>query len=492
VLLDRLRGASDKSFAGRAGIIFFGTVVGQGLAFVLLPLTTRIYGAGSLGSAATVLAFLGIASLFTCLQYDSAMIVARDGDVPYLLLLSSVMAVCWTAILGCVILIPLTAHWRHLLASLGLDWTLLPLILFYSHFTLLTNYRLRKNEVYKMSYGRIIYYGGSSVLQVAGGLALGGHALVFLFAQTAGAFASTLYLMPWRKLWSWSTGKRMDIKSVSREMMRVARIYVNFPRFQMPGGVLNAVSLHMPILFMRIVFSEAWAGWYFVAWRILAAPTVLISQAIGQVFYRDSAERERNGVSQGQVLERIVFNLLRVSFLPALALAVAAPFFVRILLGEGWGPVGTILGILVVSMQVMFFTSPVSTFLNVKGMQAGFFGFCAAMLLARAIALSVGWWLHSEIGSVTAYTIASVVVSIPFLWYIVRSAEGSVWRIIRRSLRLFGDGAIAIAAIGCLWKMDILYKPQGIIVVAGLLGVAGFREIRRISLDRRGATTRGW
>ena len=80
------------------------------------------------------------------------------------------------------------------------------------------------------------------------------------------------------------------------------------------------------------------------------------------------------------------------------------------------------------------FTSPVSMFLNVKGMQAGFMSFCALMLLTRGAGLAAGWWLHSEFASIAAYTMASVAVMLPFLGYVVRSAQGSMWKIIRKSL----------------------------------------------------------
>ena len=471
---------SNTTFCGRAGTVFVGTALGQGISFVLLPLITGIYGPNALGSAATVLAILGVMSLFTCLQYDNAVIVASDSDVFYLLLLSSIATLGWALLFCCVILL---ASWigggNHLFTPLTIAWTLPPLILTYSHFILLTNYRLRKNQLYEVSLGRIIYYGGTSLLQVAGGLLFNGKGYVFLLAQAIGALASVLYLVPWQSTVRASIKEKLTTKMILREVFRVARAYSNFPKFQMPGSVLNAISLHLPVIFMRVAFSEAWAGWYFVAWRILAAPTVLISQAVGQIFYRDSAERERSGLAQGKALETIVFNLFRISFIPAVALGVTAPFFVHVFLGEEWAPVGTILRILLIGMQVTFFTSPVSMFLNVKGMQAGFMSFCALMLLTRAAGLAAGWWLHSEFASIAAYTMASVAVMLPFLGYVVRSAQGSMWKIIRKSLPLLLDGTIFAVLIYILSSFDILYKFTGISISTTLIGAIVIRELRR-------------
>jgi O-antigen/teichoic acid export membrane protein len=488
--LIRLKGGPQQSFSGRAGVIFIGTALGQGFSFILLPLTARIYGPETLGSAASVLAILGIASLLTSLQYDNAIIVASDHDVPYLLLLSSAITCAWTLILSVVIFFDLLLDKGQFLVAKGVGWTLPALIFTYSHFILLVNYRLRQNELYRVSLGRIIYYGGTAILQVVGGFFFGGQASIFLLAQVLGAFISVLYLLPWSRAVRVLKKKKIKIRLIKTEIPAIARAYANFPKFQMPGGVLNAVSVHLPIIFMKAVFSEAWAGWYFVAWRILAAPTVLISQAIGQVFYRDSAERERSGVEQGRILEKIVFNLFRVSFIPAVALGVTAPLLVSGILGEEWSPVSTILRVLLVSMQVTFFTSPVSQFLNVKGRQAGFMAFCTALLLARSTALAIGWGFRSEILSVVAYSLASVAVLMLFLAYIVKSAGGSMRRIARNSAPLVLDMMMIGGILSILWSLDLIYKPQGIAVALALLSSAVWREKRRHDRQPRGHDSR--
>ena len=172
---------SNTTFCGRAGTVFVGTALGQGISFVLLPLITGIYGPNALGSAATVLAILGVTSLFTCLQYDNAVIVASDSDVFYLLLLSSIATLGWAYLLFCCVI--LLASWigggNHLFTPLTIAWTLPPLILTYSHFILLTNYRLRKNQLYEVSLGRIIYYGGTSILQASAGILFNGKVCHF-------------------------------------------------------------------------------------------------------------------------------------------------------------------------------------------------------------------------------------------------------------------------------------------------------------------------
>ncbi|MCX6031751.1 MAG: oligosaccharide flippase family protein [Chloroflexi bacterium] len=479
--IGRLVAESRQSFSGRAGIVFVGSALGQGIAFLMLPLAARIYQADTLGRAATILSIVSISALVICLQYDQAVVVASDAELPYLLLLSSGIAMIWGVLLGAAILVDLNVAWPgggHLLASWGVDWKLPLLMLTYAPFTLLTNLSLRRNHLSKVSVGRAIYYGGASVLQVVCGLWFGATESVFLLAQVVAACVAVSWLFPYRDTVTWVMGQ-LGIKRILAEIRRVAKSYVKFPQYQMGAGFVNAISIYVPIIFLRAAFSDAWAGWYFMAWRLLAAPLTLISQAIGQVFYRDSAERERSGIHQGRLLENVVFSLLRVVLLPAVVLGICAPFLVPYLLGQEWAPVAPIIQVLLISMVVSFFTSPVSMFLNVKSLQAGALAYNLVLFLGRVLALGVGWRLGSEIGSIAAYSVVSMVVLLSFCHYIVQSAEGSTSQIIRRALPLCVDVVLLMALAAFLWLTHVLYQPFGILAVGMAVCVAGWRDLRR-------------
>lgn len=472
---------TGQSFFARAGIVFTGSAFGQGITFAMLPLTARIYEADVLGRAATVIAIVSISALVTCLQYDQAVVVAHDDELPYLLLLAFGIAAAWTGLISAAVLfdqrVALPGGTR-LLDSWGIDWKLPVLILTYAIFTLLTNLGLRRNQLSKVSVGRTIYYGGAAILQVVGGLWLGGKESVFLLAQAAAASAAAVWLFPYREVIRWAACQPA-IRPMAAEIWRVARVYAKFPRYQMGAGIVNAISMYMPIVFLRMVFSDAWAGWYFMAWRVVASPMTLVSQAIGQVFYRDSAERERTGIHQGQLVENVVFGLFRVSVLPCVGLGISAPIIVPALLGQAWAPVAPIIQILLVSTVVVFFTSPVSMLLNVKGLQGGALAYNVALFLGRVAALGAGWLVRSEISSIAFYSMATFIVMLLFCRYIVRSVGGSVLRVFRRAQSLVVDVVLILSFSACLWLVRVLYHPLGILAVGLSLCVALWRDIRR-------------
>lgn len=478
---DLLTGIS-RGFIGRASIVLTGSVIGQGLAFVMLPLISRVYSPESIGRASTTLAIFSMLAIVICLQYDQAVIVAPRNELPYLLLLGCAIALGMVVLLGLFLIVLSIAFPNvfHTLTSFGLNVYLLLLLLTYAPFLLLTQLHLRWNNLSRVSFGRFVYYGLGTVFQVISGYMLGGTELIFLSSQIIVAFLATFYLLPLSSIFSWFSEQNRFRVGEFTKVKHIALAYINFPKFQAEAQLANAISVNLPIIFMRLAFSEAWAGWYFLAWRILAAPTTLISQAVGQVFYRDSAERERKGEEQGQILERVIASLMRISLLPAVALGVMAPIVVTSFMGPSWSPVAQIIQILMLAMIVTFFTSPISTLVNIKGLQAGAFFYYNLLLVTRALALVIGWLFGSALGCVWSYTLMSMFVLFLYARYVVHVFGGSLHRIFRNIYSLLREIAGIVALAFLLGAEGWLYQPLGLALVFVAIFICSWREMRRL------------
>jgi O-antigen/teichoic acid export membrane protein len=480
--LRRLESRLLGSFSGRAGVVLFGSALGQGIAFLLLPLTARIYPPDVLGRAATTLAVLGVVGLLGSLQYDQAIIVAVDRDIPPLLLLAYAIAVAWVLLFTALVVFSglMWPRGQQLLDEYGVNKYLLLLLLSYTLFLILINYHLRCNQLRHVSAGRLMYYGGGAALQVIGGYTLGAKESVYLLAQGVAAVAAVLYLFPYRKALSWSTRDANSVKGTLAGMRSCATRYRDFPRYQAGAQFLNALSVQVPVVVMRVAFSATWAGWYFLAYRLLAAPTALLAQAVGQVFYRDSAERQRLGLESGQMLEGVVTGLIRVSLLPAIAIGIMAPFLVNTFMGAEWAPVARMLQILLIPFVVSFVVSPISTLLNVKNRQRAALIYNALLFAARSSGLLIGWWLHSGWLAIWGYALGSLMVLLPFLRYVLQSGHASL-RIILRGVQTFLIDAVLLLGLAAVLQMlGWLDQWLGMIVIILALTVIALNEIRRL------------
>lgn len=467
---------------GRTSIVLSGSVLGQGIAFLMLPIITRIYSVDSFGRAATTLAIFNMLAIVVCLQYEQAIIVASEDDLPYLLLLGCIVAMGWFLFIGMLLVISnqLGLNLTETLFSYGVNILLLLLLITYAPYILLLQLCLRQNELSRVSFGRFIYLGLGSILQVVTGSIMGGSEVAFISAQIAATLIAIVFLFPHKWVSQWNL-RNLSTREISLGIKRVAKAYNNFPKYQAEAQLANAASIQLPVIFMRFAFTEAWAGWYFLAWRLLAAPVTLISQAVGQVIYRDCAERERLGQPQGHTLENTVTGLIKICLLPATVIGISAPFLISKTMGDAWIPVATIIQILIPAFVISFFTSPISNLLNVKSLQSRIFAIYNLLLFGRIIALIVGWKNDDPLIMIFAYSLVSIMILIPFSTYILRSFGGSLLTVFLRISPTLVDTCLLIVLAILLSTFGILYQTLGLVILVLAIIIFSWREINRLS-----------
>jgi O-antigen/teichoic acid export membrane protein len=468
------------SLLGRTGIVLSGSVIGQSIAFLVLPLITQIYAVDTLGRVASTLAIFNITTLVICFQYDQAIIVAQDEDLPYLLILGFSIAIgiiCIIVIILCTVLF-ISKDFFGLISSFGVNSYFILLLLSYTPFNLFVNFHLRQNNLSSVSLGRFIFYGVGGILQVMFGLFRDGSEFTFLMAQIITILIAVGFLTPYRSSFRWLRSNRSP-KKIFQGMKEAAKRYSKFPKYQMEAQFVNAVSIQMPILFLKVAFSDTWAGWYFLAMRILTAPIAFLSQAIGQVFYRDSAERERRGEQQGKIIETLVSVLLRISLFPAITLGVSAPILIDTFMGKDWAPVATIIQIMLISSVAGFVTSPISTLPNVKNLQEGVFFYFNFILIVRVLALGLGWFSTSAIGAIWFYSVASAFIFCLFTRYVVQSFGGTLTRIFLLSKSTLIDSGVIILVALILLPSNQLYRPFGLALMSIMIFIFIWRETKR-------------
>jgi lipopolysaccharide exporter len=206
-----------------------------------------------------------------------------------------------------------------------------------------------------------------------------------------------------------------------------------------------------------------------------------VSQAVGQVFFRDSAERERSGLDQKSILENAIINLIKVSLLPAIFLGIIVPVLIPIFAGPSWEPVALIIQIMIPMYIVGFFTSPVTTLYNLRNLQSKGFIFFNVLLLVRVVAIVIGVYMGSAIGSVWLYSMLSVPALFLFPYYIVRRFDGSWKKIFLEIAPMLLEGFIIILVSIILFSIGELYTLYGLAFVCLLFAFSALIELRRVA-----------
>lgn len=231
---------------------------------------------------------------------------------------------------------------------------------------------------------RVVYSGSLLVLQ--GALAPIASSSVSLIGAE---FAASVLAIAWSFVGMPRCGVR-ERGTVAR-LRSTAREHVDFPRYQLPGGLMNAVSLQAPVVLVGAAFGSSAAGLYSIGYRLLYAPISLISQSVSAVFYPTIAKAAPAALRQRLGETARTLGLLCIGYVALLS--ALAPVLLGRLLGSRWDPATEIIWILGPMVVIYATTSAVSTVLLVRGRQRLLFGIQVLLLVTTVGPLGLPWLL---------------------------------------------------------------------------------------------------
>jgi O-antigen/teichoic acid export membrane protein len=205
-----------------------------------------------------------------------------------------------------------------------------------------TGWAIRRKAYPAIVRNRLIQSGSTVGTQIAFGLT-GAGALGLFFGTIIGSAAGSTGLA--RTAW------RADAAVLRRvrwhDVRAVASRYRRFPIYSAPSAFINAVGLEAPLLLMTALFGTTVGGFFALSQRILGAPVVLISNAIGQVYFGEAARLAREPSDElRRLFVRTTRNLVLLGALPCLAAIVLAPWVFGTVFGAAWSEAGWYIAIL--------------------------------------------------------------------------------------------------------------------------------------------------
>jgi O-antigen/teichoic acid export membrane protein len=279
----------------------------------------------------------------------------------------------------------------------------------------------RKKSFKSISYAKVLKSGTTASVQLGGG-AGGFEALGLIPGLIAGQFISALTLGV-----SFFKMQRGLLREVTlKRMLRLGALYKNFPLFNTLMGLLNTLSNQLPVFLLTRFFGLSSAAYYGLANRIIGAPTGLIGQSVGQVFYQKAADvyNKKSG------FYRLVKNIYRKLFLAAVPLftaLTALSFFFGFIFGAEWETAGTYALILIPWLFMMFINSPITFIIAILNRQKQMVVYDIFLLLSRGATLYAGFvFFNSAFYSLFFFSLSGLIfngILMVYLLYIARKAE---------------------------------------------------------------------
>ena len=386
-MIKRLKPKSE--FSRNVLTLMTGTTIAQAIPIAITPILTRLYTPEDFGILALFVAVTAILGSIANGRYELAiMLPEKDDDAINVAALGLLIALCFSIVL----LIPaifLNAQITTLLGNeeIGFWLYFVPFVVLMTGLFNVLNYLNTRKKLYK-DIAKANVYKATAMASVQLGVGFIKTGVTGLITGQILSQVVANYRL------AKNTQQNYDLSQVKKtEIKRLAKRYIDFPKFSMWAILANNLSNHLTSIFISISFSVATLGFYSLAQKMLGFPSSLIGSAISQVFFKEASdEKQRTGkviVAFDKTLVKLV--LLSIPIFSILMLIVEDLF--ALVFGEHWRVAGVYATYLIPMFAIRFIVASVSPVDTVMEKQNYFLYFNITLLVVTlSVFLIAGSW----------------------------------------------------------------------------------------------------
>jgi O-antigen/teichoic acid export membrane protein len=400
----------QSRFVRNAAVLVSGTAVAQATTLAASPILTRLYAPESFGLLGLFTAATTVVGVVSAWKYELAIVLPKtDEDAVRVFLLSSLIVGGMTAAtwIGVTVAADDIAQLMGS-AALGQYLVWLPVSVFMVGMYHVLNYWATRRTYYtQLSVSQGIRSAGIVGTQgVAGGVGAGAGGLVA--GRVAGECIASLSLFwqIWRK-----DGALIRRGLQNLALSGVAKVYRKFPTYSAPQTLLNAVSQNIPAFLFGYYFSAEIVGLYWFTYRLLQAPSGLISEAVRKVFYQQASEAYNAGEHAYPLLSRVTGGLFLLAGLPVVLVFAFGPELFAFVFGDEWLRAGEFGRWLALWTLFGFANAPSVMLINIYNKQKYLLMFEIVLAAGRLVSIPIGAKIGDEITAIMIFSSVGMVLN---------------------------------------------------------------------------------
>jgi lipopolysaccharide exporter len=428
------------AFARHVVTLASGTALGQLLLVLALPVLTRLYTPADYGALAVYSSVLTVLLVLASLRFEAAIPLPDDDRAAGSLLALSMLALAvvtlvvsvlvWLAGDTLVTSAKVPALRRYLwLIPIGLAGG--------GAFQALSYWAIRRRAFGRIARAKVSQGIGQVATQIGlGVLNSGAPGLLIgdVIGRVAGGGGITLLAL-----------RDRAFANVSRaSLVEAAGRYRRFPLMLTFSGLLNVGSLQLPSILFAAGFGAAAAGLYALSYKMLVLPTMLVAQAVGQVFLSRAAALAGEPARLRALSERTALALFAGGLPAFCAVAIAGPRLFAIVMGPQWEQAGRYAQVLAPWFALWLVSNPLSGLLNIREWQGSALAFTAVEFLLRLGSLLIGMHRGSPILAVALLSVSGIAIAAASIARFMRAGHSSIGRLIAPA------AALVVLALGAL------------------------------------------
>lgn len=366
-----------------------GTIAGQMVSILTLPIITRIYGAEVMGIWATILSVALILQAVSDLGMTNSLMLEEDQDVIESYSIISTIT-CVTSFAAFIIIFPFFTFVKGYSVSNSFIYSGLAVIYAFTVKQVNTSYTLlnRYKKYSVLMKNPIINYLSVAVIAVLFwkmGFTTYGYYLAVIIGQFF-TLVNMRQALP-----------KVFLNLNVKKHFQLIKKYKDFLAFQTPSNLMLQLRDQLPNILIGSLFGDEMLGYYSVSVRILNMPVTFIGQAIGKVFYQTISEKNRNQEKIDNFVRRNFTRAILLASVPVMGLFAAGDIAAVLFFGLDYYLAGQMLRI-VVFKTVFTFISTCMQGLEIvlRKQQYALITTCTQMILS-SIAIIIGFYLSQNI-----------------------------------------------------------------------------------------------
>lgn len=413
-------------FARDVGIAASGQVLAQIIAFLTMPVLTRIFSSYDIGIQGVFLSTTNLIVSFMAFCFPTAIVLPDDEDEAISLIAISLYA---TLAIGIIIEIIFILYGNHIFSQFDLKE-----IEKYYHLIVLSSILFSIYIIYSQYFIRHRLYGTQSRIVFSNSVLLNGariisgliypSAISLILASVAGNLCMLVQYVFWsRKRFAATPLLRKSLSKSRPTLWRIAWKYRDFPLLRTPQVMINMTSQVLPLWLLARYSGAESAGQYAVAIALLAAPTALVGKAINDVFYPRLIAIYRAGESPRSFIAKTTWLTLCAVLVPYGIVSFMAPWIFKFVYGPQWVAAGQYAQWLSFWCMLQVVNRPAVAATAALKMQGGLLIYEIFSAGSKVAALWLGFaLLKNDIAAVALFSISGIIAYLALIiWVIVRS-----------------------------------------------------------------------
>jgi len=383
--------------------------VTQSLTVLVSPLLTRFYHAEDFGNFQVYLLFMTFAIVMVNLRYDQSIFLPEQEDVAanlvaVALVAAGIVSCCAAVLVGLgPLLFPLP---RTVVPLRPFLWILPLSIAGAGLYQALSSWALRQKAYSRVTGTKVTQVVSMLAIQLATALVHSGP-LGLLAGDAVGRGGGSLSLA--RLSWKQS---REAFRSVGWKAMRAAASrYRDFPLVSTFSSLIAVAAYALPALLLAQFYGPKTLGWFALGDRVLGAPSILVGQAVSQVY---SVEAANFSNSNPEALQALFFKLIKrlaiLGVVPVAFFLAFAPSVFALVFGAQWREAGVYARLLTAMRYVALVASPFVLTLNILEKQVWQLAWdlsrtaltLTSILIVYRLGLSARWAIATLGGTILA------------------------------------------------------------------------------------------